>query len=301
MIFLLLAVISSASIALVLKLFRSPEGNRYGIIIGNYLTCVLLSLIFISHKRAIFSAAPATLICGIAGGVLFVAGLVFLQSSIRVNGAALTSAFSKLGVLVPLVLSFAVFGERPTALEIAGIAVALGALILINSPGQDSEASHSDKAIEVHSSAVSAKKAVTYSFPLLILTFFANGSADSMAKVFESTGDAGEDTIYIFYVFAVACFISLVLAIIEYRRASHPIKAKELLAGACLGVPNYFSSYFLLNSLERLPSFLVYPVFSTGTILMVTLVSTVFFKERPSARQYLAIGLIVLALVLLNI
>ena len=283
--YLLLAIISSAAIALVLKLFRSQGGNRYGIIIGNYLTCIVISLIMIGDLSTISSALPSTWVCGIIGGLLFVAGLVFMQSSINVNGATLTSAFGKLGVMVPLAMSFLVFGEKPGLVQVVGILIALAALIVINSPSEDENKSDIK----------------TYSFALLILAFLGNGLADSMAKVFEHVGTRDDDRIYIFLVFASACLISAGLAYIEYRKTSKKIILKELLAGIAVGVPNYFSSFFLLGSLERLPSFLVYPIFSTGTILLVMLVSTLLFRERPTRLQYIGIAMILMALVLLNL
>lgn len=289
--FLLLAIISSAAIALVFKLFGAQSGNRYGIIIGNYITCIIISLIMIGDLSTIPQASSPTFICGPVGGVLFVAGLVFMQSSIKVNGATLTSAFGKLGVMVPLAMSFLIFGEKPELIQVIGILIALAALVVINSPSDEQKTSSSN----------GVKTAGTYSFALLILTFLGNGLADSMAKVFEHTGAREDDRIYIFLVFTVACLISVVLAYFEYRSTGKKLIAKELLAGIAVGVPNYFSSFFLLGSLERLPSFLVYPVFSTGTIVLVMLVSTLLFSERPTKKQYAGIGMILLALILLNL
>ena len=64
MIFLLLAVLSSAAIALVLKYFRAQEGNRYGIILGNYLTCIVVSLLMMGDPGAIAGSSSAAMICG---------------------------------------------------------------------------------------------------------------------------------------------------------------------------------------------------------------------------------------------
>ena len=75
----------------------------------------------------------------------------------------------------------------------------------------------------------------------------------------------------------------------------------ELLAGVIVGVPNYYSSYLLLRALQQLPAFLVYTLFSTGTILLVMLFSLIFFKERLNKRQLFGIVLIFGALILLNI
>ena len=290
MIYLILAVISSASIALVFKALGSLDGNRFGVIIGNYLTCILISLIMTGGPAAIVNAAPVTYLCGAIGGILFVLGLVFMQSSVAANGATLTSAFGKLGVMVPLAFSFLIFREQPEIIQVVGILIALAALVLINSPDKDTPAE-----------APSGSEVKTYSFALLILTFLGNGLSDSMSKVFEQAGPRSDDKVFISIIFCVAAVISAFLAYREYRITGCPIRPKELLAGVAVGVPNYFCSYFLLASVTRLPSFLVYPIFSTGTIVVVMLVSTLLFKERPTKKQMAGIGMILLALVLLNL
>ena len=289
MIYLLMAILSSASIALVFKALGSQGGNRYGVIIGNYLTCIVISLIMTGGPAAIVHAAPVTYLCGAVGGLLFVLGLVFMQSSVAANGATLTSAFGKLGVMVPLAFSFLIFREQPAALQVVGIIIALAALVVINAPAKEAPAP---------ATTTSPK---TYSFALLALTFLGNGLADSMAKVFEQVGPRSDDRVFISLVFIAAAVISTGLALREYRVTGAPITKKELLSGVAVGVPNYFCSFFLLSSLTRLPSFLVYPIFSTGTIIAVMLVSTILFKERPTKKQLTGIAMILLALVLLNL
>ena len=75
----------------------------------------------------------------------------------------------------------------------------------------------------------------------------------------------------------------------------------ELLFGVLIGVPNFFSARFLLRALGSLPAVIVYPTFSVATILVVTLAGVVFFGEKLTRRQWLALGAILAALVLLNI
>lgn len=139
------------------------------------------------------------------------------------------------------------------------------------------------------------------SLPLLLLTLLAGGGADAMAKVFEQLGRPGEDRLYFFYLFLTAAVLTGALALLERHRTGKRILLPELAAGIAVGVPNYFSSYLLLAALQRLPAFLVYPVFSTGTILLVLLLSALLFRERLNRRQVLGMGLILAALVLLNL
>jgi len=277
--YLIIAILCSASMALVLKFFGEQGGNRYGLILGNYITCIVISFLMIKDKGILLSLSPETIICGMLCGAFFVAGLVTMQSSIPVNGTTLSSAFARLGLVVSLAVSILYFGERPGALQIVGLIIVFAALVLLN--GATTEAAGS--------------------FGLLILTLLAGGCADTMAKVFERVGKREEDTAYFFVLFVTAFLITSVLAYIEYRRTGKKLTLKELAAGVAVGVPNYYSSYLLLQALVYLPAFLVYPVFSTGTILVVMLFSALLFKERPTKRQTAGLGLILAALVLLNI
>lgn len=285
MLVLLFAMLSSASMALVLKLFREPKGNRYGLLLGNYLTCILIALLLMPDRTRILSGSPATLFCGALGGLLFVAGLVTMQSSVRLNGASLSAAFAKLGLLVSLILSLLCFGERPGLLRILGVFLVIPALLLI----------HADR------SGGTGGEGGARSFPLLLLTLLAGGSADAMAKVFEQLGDRAEDGLYFFWLFLTAAVFTALLALWEHRRSGKRILLRELAAGVAVGVPNYFSSYLLLRALEKLPAFLVYPVFSAGTIVLVMLLSALLFHEKPGKMQRIGLLFILIALVLLNL
>ena len=287
-VYLIIAVLSSASMAVVLKIFRKQKGNRYGIILGNYLTCVLLSFLMMPEKQVLFSPDPGTLLCGMIAGVLFVAGLVTMQSSIAVNGAILTSAFSKLGLIVPLLVSAVFFGDRIRILQIPGILLIFLSfwLILLDKDSVKKQQAGSS----LHRKPV-----------LLLAVLLACGFADALAKVFEHTGKREEDQLYFLILFAVAALITCFLMYLEYRKTGKKLSGKEFLAGILVGIPNYFSSALLLQALTGLPSFVVYPCFCAGTLLLVTVVGAVFFREGPGKRAWAGLAVIVLALVLLNL
>ena len=78
------------------------------------------------------------------------------------------------------------------------------------------------------------------------------------------------------------------------------IGKNELIYGSLIGVPNFYSSKFILSALNELEAVIVYPSFSVATILIVTLVGVMAFKERLSKLQWLALLIILVALALLN-
>ena len=97
--------------------------------------------------------------------------------------------------------------------------------------------------------------------------------------------------------FGVAAILSLVLAFSKGRKLS---KA-DVLFGILLGIPNYFSAKFLLLALANMKAVLVYPTNSVGTLVTISLVGVLVFKEKLDRKKAVGIGMIVLALALLNI
>lgn len=280
MFYLVLAMFGSAAISLVLRAFGEQGGNRYGIILGNYITCVLVGLLMLPEPAQLLHGSPAALVCGVIGGVFFVANLVGMQSSIRVNGAALSAAFAKLGLVVSLGVSL-FFGERPGPAQFVGLVLVFAALALI----------HGEK----------TEGASERSFGLLLLVLLTGGFADAINKIFEEFGGTDEGALFFFWLFLTAALLTSVLAFAEYRRRGKKLVRRDLAAGVLVGVPNYFSSYWLLRALFTLPALVVYPAASTGTILIVTALSALLFHEKPGKRRMLGLALILAALVLLNL
>ena len=280
MIFLILSILSSAAMALLLRLFSKQRGNRYGLVFGNYLTCVLIAMLMTPRQGSFPTIGPISLLCGIAGGFLFVAGLLSTQASIRANGVTLSTAFSKLGLLVTLAVSILCFRERPSVPQLAGIALVLAALLII----------HSEEGEETPPA-----------FSLLLLTTVAVGSADSVAKVFQELGPPDENGVFFLCLFLTASVLSGLLCLWEYRRTGEKILVRELGAGVLVAVPNYYCSYLLLLALHRLPAITVYPAFSVGTILVVMFAGIWFFHEKPGKKQLFGMLVILVSLVLLNL
>ena len=68
-----------------------------------------------------------------------------------------------------------------------------------------------------------------------------------------------------------------------------------------VGIPNYYSARFLLKAVGQVPAVVAYPTYSVATIVVISIVGMICFKEKLTKRQQAAIGLILIALVFLNI
>lgn len=278
MIYLLLAIASSAVISLVMRLSERRIRARVSMLAVNYVACILLAGACTGVRELVPTGIPmgSTLALGAINGLLYLLGFVFLQMNIRRNGVVLSATFQKLGLLVPMLVSVVFFGEMPSPVQMAGFVLAVGAIVLINSGGGNT--------------------AVTFRAGL-ILVLLAGGSCDAMAKVYGEMGNPALSNQYLFYSFGAALILCTLLALCKKERPGR----WEVLFGVLVGVPNYFSARFLLRSLENLPAVIVYPTYSVATILLVTVAGVLLFRERLEKRQWLALGVILGALVLLNV
>lgn len=278
MVFLCLAVLSSCAISVIMRISAGKVTARLSMLSVNYLICALLGAAYAGFDLVCPEVAgfTTTLALGAVGGILFLVSFMLLQWNTARNGIVLSSVFMKLGLLVPILLSVLFFHELPTWLQIIGFCLALVAIVLINAKNQEDGS--------------------RFRWELLLLLLM-GGGADAMSKVFEVLGPAALANQFLFYIFAVALVLCLALVICKKERPG----LRELLFGAAIGIPNFFSSKFLLRSLADLPAVVVYPSFSIGTMLITTLAGVFFFKERLEKRQWLAMVVIIAALFLLNI
>ncbi len=276
MLFLVLATLSSSVLALVLK--RLDSGNTYGVYFFNYVTCALLSFLTLEDK-ALWRGDPLPLWLGAVGGLVYLASLAVYGYSIRKSGAVLASVFTRLGVLVPIGISVAFLGERPSWLQGAGIALAVAAAVVMNGLPRGG-----------------SRPGGKLLLPLLLTLLF-NGCSDSMSKIFAYAGRREEDGLFVFFIFFFAGLFTLA----PLARGGKGLTRRDLLLGALVGVPNFCASRLLLAALTRLPAFVVYPCYSVGAILVISLCSVLLFHERLSRRQWGAVGMILAAVALLNL
>lgn len=277
MMYLILAMVSSMLVSVVMRLSEKHGATGTWKLAVNYVMCAGMSLWF-SGSPQLFPAMeglPTALLLGGVTGVLYLLGFVLLQWNTRRNGVVLPATFMKLGVIVPTVMSILFFGEAPKPLQIAGIALALAAIVLIQGRSREE----------------------TGSLLGLIALLLSGGTADAMSKIFEEMGLNALKDQFLLYTFGTALILCVALCLVRKQRPTW----RDALWGLALGVPNYFSARFLLLALGDLPAVVVYPSFSVGTIVLVTAVGVLCFGERLSRRKWAALGVIAAALVLLNI
>ena len=277
MIYLILAVISSALVSVVMRLSQRFARNNITMLAANYVMCTAAAAILAGGMIPTGEGAALTMGLGSFCGVLYLLGFVLLQWNIQRNGVVLPATFQKLGVLVPTIAAITVFGETARWTQLLGIAVAIGAILLMQGRGGDKAANRSTLG--------------------LIALLMCGGLSDVMSKVFQTWGNAEHGNYFLVFTFLIALVLCLALCAVKKQSVTVP----DVLCGLALGVPNYMSARFLLWALREVPAVVVYPSFSVGTIIVVTLVGMFCFREQVEKRKLAALGMILGALVLLNV
>lgn len=278
MFYLILAIISSAMVSITMRISEKYTKGNVSLLAANYMMCLAIAGGYTGAAGWLPKGDGIGIVTGlgIINGLLYLLGFVLLQKNVKENGVVLSATFIKLGLLVPMVLSITVFGERPKFVQMIGFAIAVGAIVL----------NHFEK----ETTAMKSRAG-------LIFLLLAGGSGDAMSKVFEEIGNTQFSEQFLLYTFASALILCIGLVILRKEK----IGKKEIGFGFLIGIPNYFSARFLLRALEEMKAVIVYPTYSVATIVVVTLTGVFFFKEHLGKRQKMAIGLILLALALLNL
>ena len=296
---LVLAIVSSSMVSIMMRVGERRAKNNISMLSVNYFICMILSVIYTGTENMFSSGngLSTAITLGVINGFFYIASLILFQDSVKKNGVVLSSIFMKLGIMMPLVISIVLFREMPTIVQGIGFMVAVLAIVLINLKEKSEDGSWKKESGKKPEKDVMEKSENNTNMKWgLILVLVGCGMADGMSKIYQELGTDRHEETFLVCTFIIAFLLSVILVKIKKQRYT---KA-ELLYGAFLGVPNYYSARFLLKALGEIPAVVAYPTFSIGTIAVITLTGVIVFKEKITRRQIFAIGLIAIAVVLLN-
>jgi len=308
MIYLFLAIICSSSIALIFKYSEGNAMNRYAVTSANYFTAFTVSLFMIlfqppikiygmnisltnfTHEftkvilknNGVFSEGASftwAILLGLIGGILFFLSFIYYQKSVGKNGAAISGTFGKLGILVPMICSVIIWKEIPGILQWVGIFIALFSIVFVNFSSKKGE--NGNICINL----------------TLILLFLFGGMAEFQNKLFQQYALTEYKNVFLFFIFVMAFFLSLYFVVKSRKK----VMKKDLIVGFLVGIPNLFSSYFLIMALSFMPTSIAFPIYSSGSIIFISLGEMLLYKEKLSKKNKIAILLVIIALILINI
>ena len=287
MIYLLLSILASTIIFIIFKLFEKFQINIFQAIVVNY--CIAFTTGILSYNGTItISQLPNldwfyyTLILG----ALFIIVFNLMAITTQKSGLSVVSVATKMSVVVPVLFGLLYYNESLGTVKLIGIAIALIAVYLTSNK--------STQGISVN------RKLIV----LPILVFIGSGIIDTSIKFLEDTYVANNDVpLFSAIIFLAAAIIGFIIIIIQVMSGNFKFEFKNVIAGICLGVPNYFSIYFLVKTLRSdiLESSGIFAINNVSIVTLSTFAGIFLFKEKLIRKNWIGIGLAILSIILISI
>lgn len=283
MIYLALSVVSSSLIFVIFKLFTRYKIKTLFAIIVNYVVACSVGLFFYKGNVSLSEIPEKSWFLGtVALGLLFIVVFNLMAATAQKVGVSVASVATKMSLVIPVIFGVTIYHEKLGALKIIGIVLALAAVYFASAKGK----------------SVPFQK-VSLVLPLSV--FLGSGIIDTSIKYIQEFHVKEEDyPIFSATVFAAAALTGILFIGIKSLKNRVKISSRNILGGIALGVPNYFSMYFLLKALQHdsLNSASVFTINNVAIVMLSTLLGIILFKERLSTKNWMGIGLAVLSILL---
>lgn len=278
-----LSILFSSLIFIVFKLLSIYKINTLYAIVVNYVTACTTGLIF--YKGGVVPAEilhRPWFLGTLMLGALFIIVFNLMAATSQKIGISVASVATKMSLVIPVVTGLLLYGERLTLPQILGIVLALTAVYFVSIRDR---------------SVVLDKKL----FWLPLLVFLVSGIMDASIKYMEALYlGKNEFPLFSAMAFGSAAVTGIVYILAKRSTRTTRIRPKDVIGGIALGVPNYFSIYYLLQALQHksLESAVIFTINNVGVVLLSTLLGIILFKEVISPKNWMGIGLAVVSIVL---
>jgi drug/metabolite transporter (DMT)-like permease len=288
---LLIASLLSALLYVILKYFQ--KWNIYNLhgLTFNYITAATFSF-FSNYEEnsALLPQVPDFLPFTILIGCLFISVFYIAALTAQKCGIAVTSIAGKMSMVVPIIMSFWLYGDKITIIKVIGILLALTAVVL----------SSIRKENKTESTTATASK---WLWILPVLLFAGSGIVDSSISISQHYYiDEKNQDIFMAFLFGSAGLIGAIASIYKRYKDGVRVEMKSIGAGVFLGITNYYSLDFLLRALaaEGAESSVVFALCNVLVVLISSLFAITLFKEKLSKANFGGLALAIISILLLS-
>ena len=285
MIYLLLSILSSTVIFVVFRLYKKYGVNTLQAIIVNYfIACIVGFFGYIESVDDLVRIPSESWFLGtVFLGAMFITVFNLAAITTQRSGLSVVSVATKMSVAIPVLFGIFIYNESLGFLKVTGIILALAAVYL---------------------SSIKTKKGISIKkenliFPLLV--FIGSGIIDTTINYLENFYVSETDVgLFSSSIFGIAGIIGTTILIGQAVLGKLKITWKNIAGGIALGIPNYFSIYFLVMAL-RSPGFensVIFTLNHVGIVLASTILGIVLFKEVLLKKNWIGIALAVISIIL---
>lgn len=283
---LALSICFSSLIFVIFKLYEVYNIETVYAITTNYVVACIVGLYFYDEEIIPAEIIHQPWLLGtLFLGILFIVVFNLMARTSQRVGVSVASVATKMSLVIPVIFGVLVYNEKLGVIKVIGILLALAAVYF---------ASIKEKQISI--------KRSTLILPILV--FLGSGIIDTSIKYAQEIHiEENEFPLFSATVFAAAAFTGIVFIGIRTFKTSFKINLRNILGGIALGVPNYFSIYYLLRALQNpsLNSASVFTINNVAIVMLSTLLGIILFREQISPKNWSGIALAIISIILVAI
>lgn len=281
MIYILLSISCSVTVAVLLKLAKRYQINVLQAVMWNYLAAIVLSIFFFKPaiQDLITVPSPIALSLGILLPLLF----LVLAASVRNIGIVKTDIAQRLSLFIPILAALFIFGEHFDEYKTAGVIVGFLAIILTL----------------IRKSAVKSAK---YAFIYPVLVFFGFGLIDVLFKQL-ALDKTIPYTTALLGIFCLSFIVALLVLVYTISVKKQKVQLVNFACGMVLGCFNFGNILFYMKAHRAMagnPS-TVFAAMNMGVIIAGSVIGILIFREKVSKLNYIGIALALTAIILITI
>jgi drug/metabolite transporter (DMT)-like permease len=286
LIYLALSVLASTLIFIIFKLFSKYNIDTLQAIVVNYVVASISGVIAYSEPINVISISKENWFYGaIVLGIVFISVFNLMAITTQRNGLSVAAVATKMSLVIPIIFGIVVYHESTGIIKITGIIIALIAVYLTS-------------AKPTNGIPLTKKNLI---FPILV--FVGSGIIDTSIKFLETHYVAKNDIpVFSATIFGFAAIVGIITVISKTITGTFKIAFKNIIAGIVLGVPNYFSIYFLIQALrhDSMDSSTVFTINNVSILLVSTLAGILFFREKLIFKNWIGIILAIISIILVT-
>lgn len=294
MVYFVLSVLCAVLLFVLFRLFGRYGVDTWQAIVTNYGVCVLTGMAaeaqWVSPAEVVQApwAGAAVLL-----GILFVSTFYLIALTTQYAGVTVATVSNKISMVIPVMANVWFLGTRTTPFgwpNYLGLVAALAAVVLTS------------RKEAADQQAVLTGRAGHLQWLLPAAVFVLGGTIDTTFNYATHryvTDD--QHATFAIALFGMAFAAGMAVLLVMLLSGRTRLSPKAIGWGILLGVPNYFSIFFLLRALHHFDhdGALLYPLFNISTILVSALVAVLFFGEKLSWTNRAGLLLAVLSIWLL--
>lgn len=285
---LLASIVFNTAVLVAFKYFAHFQINVFKAIIYNYGVCIALGTAMTGRAPLLSSWGEPYLPYVLALGVIFIIGFNVAAHTVRYYGLTITTILQRTSMVITVIYAILVFNESLSWLKSTAILVAIAAIITINMPFKKS--------------AKNLSQLPTWVYLLPLSMFLVNGIIDSILFHIEASQiTSSGDLVMITSIFSCAAIIGIIFGYFWKGLEFFKFEKKTLLAAIALGLPNFFSIYFLLRLLgSGLDGSIAVPLNNIGILVLASILGYFWFYERLTNYKIIGLALAIISVILFS-